>query len=145
MTRFSSRLQRNTRGSVRSTVDDALRMRRAWWFLQRPVPAALCPYFSRSFGWFVQFALSVALALVYGTVFKVQVSVLMVYLVLVWLLNTSVRLLVPHLICLKTRLMYNKSQSYFLCIRGMGIPAANLFAIVYFGVASLELASPWLC
>ena len=74
MTRFSSRLQRNIRGSVRSTVDDALRMRRAWWFTATSrTRARFARTFLGSFWLGLSNLLSIAaLALVYGTVFKVQ-------------------------------------------------------------------------
>ena len=48
-------------------------MRLAWWFTATARTRALCPYFSRQLlAWTLQLAFDCSLALVYGTVFKVQ-------------------------------------------------------------------------
>ena len=74
MTQVSSRLQRSAQGSVRSTVEDAWRMRQAWWFTATSrTRARFARTFLGSFWLGLSNLLSIAaLALVYGTVFKVQ-------------------------------------------------------------------------
>ena len=74
MSQFSNCLRFNSRASVLSTVRDAWRMRRAWWFT---ATARTRARFARTFfgSFWLGFSnlLSIAaLALVYGTVFKVQ-------------------------------------------------------------------------
>ncbi len=63
-----------SRGSVRSTVNEAWRMRRAWWFTATArTRARFARTFFGSFWLGLSNLLSIAvLALVYGTVFKVQ-------------------------------------------------------------------------
>ena len=72
--RSRSRPKRSTRTSVRSTVRDAWRMRRAWWFTATArTRARFARTFFGSFWLGLSNLLSIAaLALVYGTVFKVQ-------------------------------------------------------------------------
>ena len=73
MTKASSR-NRIARASVRSTCSDAWRMRRAWWFTATArTRARFARTFLGSFWLGLSNLLSIAaLALVYGTVFKVQ-------------------------------------------------------------------------
>ena len=72
--RSRSRPKRSARASVRSTVRDAWRMRRAWWFTATArTRARFARTFFGSFWLGLSNLLSIAaLALVYGTVFKVQ-------------------------------------------------------------------------
>ena len=74
MTQVSPRPQRIARASVRSTVKDAWQMRRAWWFTATArTRARFARTFLGSFWLGLSNLLSIAaLALVYGTVFKVQ-------------------------------------------------------------------------
>ena len=74
MTQGNSRPQRIARASVRSTIRDAWRMRRAWWFTATArTRARFARTFFGSFWLGLSNLLSIAaLALVYGTVFKVQ-------------------------------------------------------------------------
>ena len=74
MTQLRSRNQRVVRGSVRSTVHDAWRLRHAWWFTATArTRARFARTFLGSFWLGLSNLLSIAaLALVYGTVFKVQ-------------------------------------------------------------------------
>ena len=74
MIQVSSRPQRTASTSVRSTVRDAWRMRRAWWFTATArTRARFARTFLGSFWLGLSNLLSIAaLALVYGTVFKVQ-------------------------------------------------------------------------
>ena len=74
MTQISSRPKTVARASVRSTVRDAWRMRQAWWFTATSrTRARFARTFLGSFWLGLSNLLSIsALALVYGTVFKVQ-------------------------------------------------------------------------
>lgn len=74
MTQVSSRPERLASTSVRSTIQDAWRMRRAWWFTATArTRARFARTFLGSFWLGLSNLLSIAaLALVYGTVFKVQ-------------------------------------------------------------------------
>ena len=74
MTQICSRPAGISRASVRSTVKDAWRMRRAWWFTASSrTRARFARTFFGSFWLGLSNLLSItALALVYGTVFKVQ-------------------------------------------------------------------------
>ena len=74
MTQASSRPQRIACATVRSTVQDAWGMRRAWWFTATArTRARFARTFLGSFWLGLSNLLSIAaLALVYGTVFKVQ-------------------------------------------------------------------------
>ena len=73
MTQASSRPQRIACATVRSTVQDAWGMRRAWWFTATARTRARARTFLGSFWLGLSNLLSItALALVYGTVFKVQ-------------------------------------------------------------------------
>ena len=74
MTQICSRPDAISRTSVRSTVNDAWRMRRAWWFTASSrTRARFARTFFGSFWLGLSNLLSIAaLALVYGTVFKVQ-------------------------------------------------------------------------
>ena len=74
MAQVSSRSQRIARASVRSTVKDAWCMRRAWWFTATArTRARFARTFLGSFWLGLSNLLSIAaLALVYGTVFRVQ-------------------------------------------------------------------------
>ena len=74
MTQICSRPEGISRTSVRSTVKDAWRMRRAWWFTATSrTRARFARTFFGSFWLGLSNLLSIAaLALVYGTVFKVQ-------------------------------------------------------------------------
>ena len=74
MTKVSSRSRIMSRASVRSTVQEAWRMRRAWWFTATArTRARFARTFFGSFWLGLSNLLSIAaLALVYGTVFKVQ-------------------------------------------------------------------------
>ena len=74
MTQLSLRHQHSALASVRSTVEDAWRMRHAWWFTATSrTRARFARTFLGSFWLGLSNLLSIAaLALVYGTVFKVQ-------------------------------------------------------------------------
>ena len=74
MTQLSSYRPRSARPSVRSTLIDAWQMRRAWWFTATArTKARFARTFLGSFWLGLSNLLSIAaLALVYGTVFKVQ-------------------------------------------------------------------------
>ena len=74
MIQFLSPPHRLSRASVRSTVNDAWRMRRSWWFTATArTRARFARTFLGSFWLGLSNLLSIAaLALVYGTVFKVQ-------------------------------------------------------------------------
>jgi len=74
MTEVSDLLHMSVRSSVRSTVLDAWKMRRAWWFTATArTRARFARTFLGSFWLGLSNLLSIAaLALVYGTVFKVQ-------------------------------------------------------------------------
>ena len=74
MTRLSSSNQGIGRSSVRSTINDAWNMRRAWWFTATArTRARFARTFFGSFWLGLSNLLSIAaLAVVYGTVFKVQ-------------------------------------------------------------------------
>ena len=133
------------RASVRSTVNDAWRMRRAWWFTATArTRARFARTFLGSFWLGLSNLLSIAaLALVYGTVFKVQdFNTYVVYLgigLVVW--NGISAAIGSAPTCLSTiRLMCkHQSQSHFLCVGGMGFPVADIFAIVCLGAAGPEL------
>ena len=74
MTQLRSRHHQVSQGSVRSAVDDAWRMRHAWWFTATSrTRARFARTFLGSFWLGLSNLLSIAaLALVYGTVFKVE-------------------------------------------------------------------------
>ena len=74
MTQLSFQLKSVARASVRSTFSDAWRMRQAWWFTATSrTRARFARTFLGSFWLGLSNLLSIAaLALVYGTVFKVQ-------------------------------------------------------------------------
>ena len=74
MSQVNVRPRRKASGSIRSTINDAWRMRRAWWFTATArTRARFARTFFGSFWLGLSNVLSIAaLALVYGTVFKVQ-------------------------------------------------------------------------
>ena len=147
MTKASSR-NRIARASVRSTCSDAWRMRRAWWFTATArTRARFARTFLGSFWLGLSNLLSIAaLALVYGTVFKVQdFSTYVVYLgvgLVVWNGISAAIGSAPNLFEHNQAHVHNTNLNpIFYVLEEWAFPGANISPIIRLSVVSPELVS----